>query len=459
MEHVGILSILPPLVALGLALWKKQIIPALLVGGLVGALILSQQKFDFFFVFLDRTIRVTGDPDNLMLILFSIFIGSLVKMMESAGGFKGLMALLESGGKQSKKRVFGLTWLIGAFMFLENWSNILVNGTTVGPLYDRLKIPREKLAYFIHSISINIVALIVINSWGAFYMTLLSGQGIDNPFGVVLKAMPFNFYCIVSLIVIFLAMVFDWNLGAMRKAKYTPPLPDKAEAPIQESKPGQKKDAWLVILPVLVMVITLLTSLIITGDGKLTEGKGTASVFYAVIVSMLFLSFQLILSKKTGAKKLQETMYAGMGEFISVGILLALALTLGDLCKEMGTGYYIAGLASNNVPVFLAPAIFFILSCLISFATGTSYGTFSIMVPLAIPVAQAMGIDMALMFAACISGGVFGDNASPFSDTSVITSISARVDVVRHIETQLPYAVISASVAVGLFTVAGLLFS
>ncbi len=458
MDHLGILSILPPLIALGLALWKKQIIPALLVGGLAGAFILSEQKLDFFFAFLDRTVRVTGDPDNLMLILFSIFIGSLVKLMEHAGGFKGLMAFLEAGKSQSKRRVYGLTWIIGAFMFLENWSNILVNGTTVGPLYDRLKIPREKLGYFIHSISINIVALIVINSWGAFYMTLLSGQGIEDPFAVVLRAMPFNFYCIASLIVIFLAMVFNWNFGAMKKARFVEPSHEQA---IESSKQvqGKKKDALLVILPVLVMVLTLLGSLIITGNGKLTEGKGTASVFYAVIVSMLFLAFQLILTRKTGAKTIQDTMYKGMGEFISVGILLALALTLGDLCKEMGTGFYIAGLASNNVPVFLTPAIFFILSCLISFATGTSYGTFSIMVPLAIPVAQAMGIDMALMFAACISGGVFGDNASPFSDTSVITSISARIDVVKHVETQLPYALISASFAVGLFMVAGLLFS
>jgi Na+/H+ antiporter NhaC len=119
---------------------------------------------------------------------------------------------------------------------------------------------------------------------------------------------------------------------------------------------------------------------------------------------------------------------------MEVGILLALALTLGALCKDMGTGYYIAGLAQGNVPTFQMPLIFFFVSCLISFSTGTSYGTFSIMVPLAVPVAEAMGIPLPLMFAACISGGVFGDNTSPFSDTSVITAISSRIPVVTHVK-------------------------
>ena len=457
MESFGLISVLPPIIALGLALWKKKIIPALLMGGLVGVLILSVSRWGFFFDYLEEVISVTGDRSNLQLILFGVMVGGLIKLMEKSGGFSGVVSMLESRNLHSKKHIYGITWLIGLFMLLENYSNILVNGTTVGPLYDRLGISREKMAYFLHSISINFIALIVVNSWGAFYMTLLSGQGIDNPFEVVVRAMPLNFYCIASLLMVLLTMIFGWNIGAMKKYKSTGQSP-KAKGEVVESDrmpTTGSRGGFFVIIPVVVMVVTMLVSLMITGKGSLIKGDGTASVFYAVIVAILVLVILILFRPKNEQPPIQRTIYAGFGDFIEVGILLALALTLGSICKQLGTGHYIAGLASGNVPAFLMPALFFLVSCLISFSTGTSYGTFSIMVPLAIPVALAMDISMPLMFAACISGGVFGDNTSPFSDTSVITGVSAKIDVVRHVETQLPYALISAAVAVPLFILVG----
>jgi len=453
--HFGWLSLLPPLIALGLALWKKKIIPALLAGGLAGVLILSVSKWGFFFEYLDQVIRVAGDRSNLQLILFGVLVGGLIKLMEKSGGFSGMVSYLESKKLHKKRHIYLLTWLIGLFMLLENYSNILVNGTTVGPLYDRLGISREKMGYFLHTISINFIALVVVNSWGAFYMTLLSGQGIDRPFELVVRAMPLNFYCILSLVMVLLTMLFGWNLGAMRKYPVSHDVSTVTEEdPSLLSHSAGK--AWYVIIPVVVMVVTMLLSLWITGGGHLIEGKGTASVFYAVIVAILVLVFMLIFKPKTERPSIEKTIYSGLGEFLEIGILLALALTLGSLCRQLGTGMYIAGLAKGHFPVFLLPALFFLVSCLISFSTGTSYGTFSIMVPLAIPVAMAMGIPLPLMFAACISGGVFGDNASPFSDTSVITGVSAKINVVRHVETQLPYALISATGAIILFVVAGL---
>jgi len=201
----------------------------------------------------------------------------------------------------------------------------------------------------------------------------------------------------------------------------------------------------------------MLISLAVTGEGSMLKGDGTASVFYAALAAIAVLALMVQFRPKAERPSIEKSVYSGIGDFVEVGILLALALTLGSLCKEMGTGVYIAGLAQGNVPTFLMPLIFFFVGCLISFATGTSYGTFSIMVPLAVPVAQTMNIPLPLMFAACISGGVFGDNTSPFSDTSVITAISAKTGVVEHVETQLPYALISASFAGVMFVVAGLL--
>jgi len=464
MTSLGILSIVPPVIALILALWKKKIIPALIVGGLTASLLLSTSKWSFAVDYLERAIKVSGDRGNLQLILFGVLVGGLIKLMEAAGGFKGMISLLESLNIRTRKPVFLLTWAIGLLMILENYSNIMVNGTTVGSLYDKLRIPRAKLAYFLHSISINWVATIVFNSWGAFYMMLLSAQGITDPFPVVLSAMPLNFYCLISLVVIIAVMVFDWNIGPMKKyvaaaAASAPAGGRAAEGSAGAGTPSHSSPGMslLVIVPVLVLVATMLLSLVVTGGGSMLKGDGTASVFYAVLASIGVLALMVQFRPKAERPAIEKAVYTGIGEFTEVGILLALALTLGSLCKEMGTGDYIAGLARGNVPAFLMPLIFFFVSCLISFATGTSYGTFSIMVPLAVPVAHAMNIPLPLMFAACVSGGVFGDNTSPFSDTSVITAISAKTGVVEHVEAQLPYAIVSASIAGVMFVVAGLL--
>jgi Na+/H+ antiporter NhaC len=464
MTDLGFLSILPPVIALGLALWKKKIIPALLIGGLAASLLLSPFRWSFVVEYLEQVIRVTGNRGNLQLILFGVLVGGLIKLMESAGGFQGMIRLLESLNIRTKRPVFLLTWSIGLLMILENYSNIMVNGTTVGSLYDRLGIPRTKLAYFLHSISINWVAIIVFNSWGAFYMTLLAAQGIADPFQVVITSMTMNFYCIASLIVVALTMVFGWNLGAMRRYTAVGVSPVAAAASSAAAGAGSSAESntspvasLLVIVPVLVLVATMLIALAVTGGGSMLKGDGTAAVFYAVLAAIAVLALMVQFTPTAGRPSVEKSVYAGIGDFMEVGILLALALTLGGLCKAMGTGQYIAGLASGNVPTFLMPLIFFCVGCLISFATGTSYGTFSIMVPLAVPVAQAMNIPLPLMFAACISGGVFGDNTSPFSDTSVITAISAKTGVVEHVETQLPYALVSATFAGTLFVVAGLL--
>lgn len=458
MDSQGFISLIPPLIALGLALWKRRIIPALLIGGLIGALVMADNKWVFIVNYLEKVIQVAGDRGNLQLILFGILVGGLIRLMETAGGFKGMIRLLEQLNIRAKRPVFLLTWAIGLLMILENYSNIMVNGTTVGSLYDKLGIPRTKMAYFLHSISINWVAIIMFNSWGAFYMTLLAGQGISDPFRVVATAMPLNFYCIASLLMVALTMIFGWNLGKIAGGE-----PEKMEEKLTEIDDNQKiysgigkRDYLLVIVPVVVLVGTMMISLFATGNGSLIRGDGTASVFYAVLASIAVLAVMVRLRPKDQRPPIEKTIYSGIGEFMEVGILLALALTLGALCKDMGTGYYIAGLAQGNVPTFLMPLIFFFVSCLISFSTGTSYGTFSIMVPLAVPVAEAMGIPLPLMFAACISGGVFGDNTSPFSDTSVITAISSRIPVVTHVKTQLPYTLISASVAAVLFVIAGL---
>lgn len=459
------LSLLPPIVSIGLAFWKKSIIPALFAGIFVGEIIIENGNvFSAFFHLLDRAISIAGNHDNLQLILFSIMVGSLLALIKESNGFKGFILTLEKLKLgRSPVTAYLLTFIIGIIMFLENWSNVLVNGTTVGPIYDRLGLSRERMAYFIHTISINIVALAIINSWGAFYMTLLQGQDVSDSFSLVLQSVPLNFYSIISLIFVAFVMSTRLTIGPMKAIESGGPRHNSEEKKNAEVENEKVTDAVIkpsvihLILPLFILITTVLASLVITGGGDIVEGSGSTSVFYAVVTSIIAFSVYLISRRYLNFNQVNEVVFSGMRKFLPIAVLVVLALTLGNICRTLETGVFISTLAKQNVPAFLIPALIFILGAIMSFATGTSYGTFAIMVPIAIPVAQAMGLNPSLLFAACISGGVFGDNCSPISDTSIVTSVAAQVSVIDHVRTQLPYALISATIAILMFIVAGIL--
>ncbi len=466
-ETFGLLSLIPPVAAIGLALWKKQLLSSLFVGILLGEIILDHGRvFKAFFGLLDHCLRTAGQKSNMELIVFSVLVGSLLALIREANGFRGFIARLEARKRPLRRTgVFFMTYLIGVSILLENWSNILINGTTMKPLYDRLGVERERLAYFTHTVSINFIALAVVNSWGAFYMSLLQAQGEKEPIRLIIRSIPFNFYCLASLVLVAVVMATGLTVGPMKKAARGTPgerRPDESAAAVAPD--GQRflnktipPRALYMIMPIVTLVAVLFASLYVTGKGNLLKGSGSTAVFYAVIIAILLLGGLLLVRKLMNLTEVLDVLFKGMGEFLQVGVFMVFALTLGDLCRQLGTGTYIAGLAHQHVPVFLLPALVFLLGCVMSFATGTSYGTFSIMIPIALPIASAAGINPALMLAACLSGGVFGDNCSPVSDTSIVTSMGAGCSVVDHVRTQLPYALISASVAVALFIAAGLI--
>lgn len=463
----GILSILPPAMAIALAFWKKQLLPALFLGLWLGESVIAHgNPLAGFVASLDRALRVTRAPGNLEIIVFSLLIGGLLALIREARGFEGFIAWAERRRLSGRGPVFGLTFLIGAAIIIENYSNILVNGSTMRPLYDRLGISRERLGYFIHTTSINTVALVVINSWGAFYISLLQTQGIDQPLKVVVASVPLNFYCLASLALVAIVMASGLTIGPMKTAELRTSQAGAPEGPPAAAGRGPADlasrsaefpaRAFHLIFPIGVLLATVILSLYLTGEGRVSRGDGSSAVLYGVVVAVLGLSMLLLARKDFRPKALMEIIFRGVADLLPVGLLLVLALSLGDLCKTLGTGAYLAGLAREHLPAAVLPAIVFGLSCVISFATGTSYGTFAIMIPIGIPMAQAAGLPLPLMFAACVSGGVFGDNCSPISDTSIVTGMAARISPVDHARTQIPYALIAAAVALTLFLVAGL---
>jgi tetracycline resistance efflux pump len=464
---IGILSLVPPVVAVALALWKRQLIPSLFLGIWIGHAILNKGRvFPAFFATLDNSIRIASVKSNLEIILFCFLIGSFLALIRESNGFQGIIEWFERRKAfKGRAAVFPLTFLIGVSIFVESWSSMLIDGAVMRPLYIKLRIAQEKLAYFLHSISLNFVAMVVINSWGAYYISLLMSQNIPSPLKVIVKSIPYNYYCLTSLAMVIVVMATSLSLGPMRRAERQTAADGESARPGNGGLEGEIRargkqlppKAFNMILPTVVLVAGVFWGLYYTGGGAIYKGSGSAAVFYAGVVSILVTSAYYFLRRYFRLAELMEIIYKGAGDLFSIGALLVFALTMGDLCKQMGTGVFLADLVKNSVPVFLLPAIIFLTSCVISFSTGTAYGTLAIMVPIAMPMAGLMGIPFPLMFGACVSGGVFGNNCSPISDTSIIASLAAGVPVLRHVKTQLPYALISAGVATALFLLTGLL--
>lgn len=464
-SEYGILSLLPPVATIAIAIVKKRVLPALLVGILVAHLLLNSSSVLVSpFKMLDHMVTIVGEPANFRLILFSLMIGGLLKLINHANGFEAFAATLERRRVSiDRKTAFGTTYILGAGLFLEVWSNVLINATTVAPLYDRLGISRQRMAYFIHTIGVGVVSMVPINSWAAFYMGLLVVQGVVDPFKFLLESIPFMLYSWISLLLVLYVMFSGLTIGPMRRfdqkayanRQRHASLRSTIQEPAKEREMGGGVEYLLV--PIATLVLVVFISLYLTGNGEVAQGDGSRSVLYAVAVAIAVISVQLLLRGEHRFLQLEETFLKGMIEFLPVGILIVFALSLGDLTQQLGTGTYLASLSVETLPPMVLPALVFVVGAGMSFATGTSYGTFSIMVPIALPLANASGIDCELMFGAVIAGGLFGDNCSPISDTTIVTAMGAKVEVIDHVWSQFPYATIAGSLALVGFLILGAL--
>ncbi len=404
------LSTVPPILTLATALATKRVLSSLLAGVLCASVLCNLHAPYMSFVWaIDYVVAVLGKPDNLRLVIFSVLVGGLLELMKSSGGFDAFAAALQRWrGSYGKRTLFGLNWLFGTTLILESWSNVLINGAATGPLYDRLGIARVRLAYFSHTIGINVVALVLINSWGAFYLVLVSAQGVARPLEFLVSAVPYILYCWISLALVAFSMATGLTIGPMRNFAATEGLAaSPANTPIDTSKgyPVRTPRLRHMLLPILCLIVTVLFGLWSTGHGNVTAGDGSLSILYAVIFTMAFTAVMLRVDGVFSAADIEKKIIAGSAGFLDVGALIVLALSLGKLTQDLGTGPFVAQLLQSSLPNVAIPALVFLLSAMISFATGTSYGTFSIMVPIALPLGAATGVSQELLFGACISGG------------------------------------------------------
>lgn len=461
------LSLLPPVVAIGLAVWTRQVYVALAAGIWLGWTILNGgNPVTGLAGSIEGTVLVLGEPGNTRVLLFSLLIGSLVIYVEASGGVEGFVRWLERRRLVSDVRGASiLAWLIGIGIFIESNITLLVTGAVCRPLFDRYRAAREKLAYVADSTSAPICILIPFNAWGALVLGILGGLGISEPVSVFVRSIPLNLYAIAAVLLSGFTAWRGLNLGPMRAAE------ERAAQGIVLSEAGAlavdealfrarlSRDvpprAFNMLIPILTMVVMMPVGLYITGDGVLAQGSGSTSVLWAVIAGNIAAWVLMLVQRFASLDELVRLGLKGVEALVGLVLILLLALTLGDICSKLGTGPYVAEVVRDLVkPVVLVPATF-VTAALIAFATGTSWGTFAIMIPIAVPAAQALGLPLAPFLAASLSGGVFGDHASPISDTTIVASLASATDVIDHVRTQLPYALLAATLATAGFALVG----
>jgi Na+/H+ antiporter NhaC len=410
---------------------------------------------------------VFKDEDNTRVILFSGLVGAIITFTQYSGGMKGFINWVVGKGLVRTRKSAGLlAWFLGFIIFIEANICVLVSGAVARPIFDKLKISREKLSYILDSTSAPKCILIPLNAWGAFVIGLLVIQGVENPVRVLISSMPFNFYAILALLLVLITVLTGRDFGPMKKAEHRVRVENKllrdgaeplisAEVVQMEAKEGIPPRALNMILPVVTMVVMMPVVLLITGKGNLMEGSGSASVLWAVIAGLTVGAVAYRAQGIMKVKEITDIFMKGVGGLIPLASLMILAFAIGDICDALGTGPFVAQAAKSTLNPGVIPAVVFLVSCFIAFSTGTSWGTFAIMIPIAVPMINIIGLHPGLIIAAVLGGGVFGDHCSPISDTTIISSMASATDHIDHVRTQLPYALTAAGFSLLLFIIFG----
>lgn len=467
------LSILPPLVAIAIAIWKKEVVLALTCGIwfaealLVAAAPTWVWPSEFWLLpiavlkmlgqgftgMLERCISIFGDGGNARVLLFGLIVGALIELMQVSGGVAGFVKKLAHAGlTRSKRQVSMLASMIGISIFVETSMSCLAAGVVSQRLFDRFKMSRARLAFLVDSTCAPISVLVLFNGWGAYILGLVAEYYPNEEVSVLAKSVPLNFYALLILSLVFYTAISTRVHGAMRKE----------EARIQDDEVAEPAEALAdgraayMLIPMAVLIGGMFFFMWYTGNGSLLKGSGSRSVLWSVSLATLVMVLILVSQKVMAYKKIVETCYVGMGKLLPVVVIMLLSFAIGAACRDLNTGGFVAGAVGPWLQPFLVAPLLFICAGIISFTTGTSWGTFAILIPVGFPLAASLGISPSLVLAAILGGGVFGDHCSPISDTTIIASLASGCDHLVHVRTQLPYAVTAGTASVILYTLFGL---
>ena len=441
-----------------MALLTRQVFISLLSGIILGEFILlGGDILTLVPVSIERLLAQFHEDWKLKTLFFVIMVGAIIRLISNSGGIEAFISYVSKKRIKSKRDTLLMGYFIGVLIFLESSITALVVGTLTKPLATKYKISKAKLAYLCDCTSSPVCSLFPFNGWGALLLGLIGVQIAEGviegeKLALLVYAIPLNFYAIVTMLVLFLVIYTNRDFGFMKEAESKAMcIEDEADLYIRDAQGSMKA----MFYPIAVMLFSVPVFLYLSGNGNILEGSGSSSIFYSVLSTLVFIAIYYVLKNIMSLQTYFSNLKSGAGSMVGIGAILLLAFALGEVTVELQTGPFLASLVQGVLnPAYLAGLIF-IIAGLISFSTGTSWGTFSIMIPIALPMAAVLDANIPLVIAAVVSGGVFGDHCSPISDTTIISAMAADCETIEHVRTQLPYALFSGAISFVLFMVFG----
>jgi len=497
-DRYGLLTLLPPLVAIVLAFITKATVLSLFIGVFVGEFMVSVKNLNILSSFVNaflamgnQIITKMADQWNAGIVLQCLLIGGIIQLVAKMGGAKALANALAKYANTPKKAQI-ITEILGLLVFFDDYANSLIVGPVMRPVMDKLKVSREKLAFLVDATAAPVAGIAIISTWIGLEISLIAdgfksiGKDVSG-FGIFLQTIPYRFYNILILIFVAISALTLYEFGPMKRAEQkarkredSEPVKTLTNKSFDEVKPkeGVKLSVWNAIIPIGTLIIGSLIAFYWSGyttimDDEekkelaklirsspvspkaifeaLSAADASVALFQSALLASIVGIIMAISQKIMSMEEAVSEWINGMKTIVITGVILLLAWSLGGVIKELGTADYLVGILKNAIPKFILPTIIFVLSAIISFATGTSYGTMSILMPLTIPLAWAVDPDMSFTIvctSGVLTGAIFGDHCSPISDTTILSSMGTSCNHIDHVRTQIYYSLYVAVITI-----------
>ncbi len=512
MEHFGAWGLIPPLLTIALAFLTKDVIVSLFLGIVSGVLIVAGGNPAVALInTTDLLAAALNDGWNIRIFLFCALLGGLVGMLSRTGA-SGAMGVWAGGHLKTRKSSQITAWFFGLLIFIDDYFNSLAVGTIMRPVTDKHRVSRAKLAYILDSTAAPVCIIAPVSSWVVTVMSVVKGSDKFGELGVTefeffIRSIPYNLYALLTLVMVVVVALTNRNFGPMAASER---LAESGGALWSADKygaaPGEvdhvenpRARALDMVFPIITLIVTALVFFPLTtwlgavdGESVKTLGEAFASIplarafndtdasvalFYSAVFTLVITYVYYLARRLLTVKSASEALKDGIGSMVPALIVLTMAWTIGGVIKSapadggLGLAKYLSEVVvDGGFPVWALPVVVFVLSAVISFSTGTSWGTFTIMIPIVMPIvvalAQARGLAggelvnaSMISVAAVLSGAVFGDHASPISDTTILSSTGAGCPHLEHVSTQLPYAIFVAAASLAGFAAGGIFLS
>ena len=462
-------ALLPPVVAIGLALITKEVYSSLFIGVLVGSLLYSGFNFEMTVthIFKDGFISVLSDEYNVGILIFLVILGAMVALMNKAGGSA---AFGRFAAKKIKNRAGAqlATIVLGVLIFIDDYFNCLTVGSVMRPVTDKFKVSRAKLAYLIDATAAPVCIIAPISSWAAAVTGFVEGE---DGFSIFIRAIPYNFYAILTIVMMIAMVVMRTEFGSMATHEKNAlkgdlfTTPGRPYGDAQEEAAKTKGTVVDLLIPIITLIICCVIGMIYTGgffsgaDFVTAFSNSDASLgltlgsFFGLVITIVLYQIRRVLS----FQECMECIPEGFKAMVPAIMILTFAWTLKAMTDSLGAADYVEALVDGSAKSLMnmLPSIIFLIGCLLAFATGTSWGTFGILIPIVVKVFANDPQLMIISISACMAGAVCGDHCSPISDTTIMASAGAQCEHVNHVTTQIPYVVLVAAVSFVTYIVAG----